>query len=77
MPKPQSGNYRCEATMSDGSTGVLFYSGHSESTPGAALQLALSTWREQGQEPVTVRIYAGGRDKAEGRVLAQWGKPAA
>jgi len=39
MPTPQTGNYRCEAKMSDDSTGVLFASCHGTGL-GAALSIA-------------------------------------
>jgi hypothetical protein len=62
--------YRCEATMSDGSAAVLFASCHGPAL-GVAMSMARETWEQLGQDPVEIRIYAGGQDKAEGRVLAR------
>lgn len=62
-PKPAQGPYRCEATMSDGSAAVLFASC---STPAVALWMVRDAWLGSGQEPVEIRVYAGGRIKSIG-----------
>ena len=61
--------YRCEATMRDGSAGVLFASC---SSPAVALDMVRQTWLSQGDEPVDIRVYRGGKVKALGRPLATW-----
>jgi hypothetical protein len=64
-----SGPYRCEATMRDGSAGVLFASC---STPSLALDMVRRTWLGQGDEPIEIRVYRGGRTKPIGPPLATW-----
>jgi hypothetical protein len=67
-PAP-SGPYRCEATMSDGTAAVLFASC---STPAVALWMVRDTWLGQGDKPVEIRVYAGGREKSVGSPLVRW-----
>jgi hypothetical protein len=64
-----SGPYRCEATMRDGSAAVLFASC---STPTVALDMVRRTWLDQGDEPIEIRVYRGGKGKATGQALATW-----
>ncbi len=68
-PKPAQGPYRCEATMRDGSAAVLFASC---STPAVALMMVRKTWLDDGQEPVEIRVYAGGKKKSVGPPLVRW-----
>ena len=63
------GPYRCEATMSDGSTAVLF---SSSSAPAVALVLVRETWLGSGQQPVEIRVYSGGKAKSVGPPLVRW-----
>jgi hypothetical protein len=48
--------YRCEATMPDGTTAVLFASTDS---PAKALAMVRETWLADGLRPATIRVYPG------------------
>lgn len=40
--------------------------------PTVALDMFRRTWLDQGDEPIEIRVYRGGKFKATGQQLAKW-----
>jgi hypothetical protein len=55
--------------MSEGTAALLFANC---STAAVGLWMVRDTWLDGGQQPVEIRVYAGGQLKSIGSVLASW-----
>ena len=61
--------YRCEATMHDGTTAVLFASTDS---PAKALAMVRETWLADGVRSIRICVFRGGKTKAIAPAVADW-----
>jgi|GEM_PF-3970402 len=66
--QPAHSPYRCEATMSDGTTAVLHVNC---STPEVALRMARADWQNRKKQPVEIRVYLDESD-ADATPLTMW-----
>lgn len=58
-PEPAQSSFRCEATMSDGTSAKLSMNC---SSAAVALKMARADWTNRGKQPVEIRVYVGTSD---------------